>query len=113
MHELGLMDAMLRMVRRICAEEQLAHVERIVLEVGELSGIELPYLYDGFDAVTHGTDFDGVELVVETAPGVLHCNDCDIDFPLKNQELFCPECFGKNLSIREGRDMTLKSIEGN
>ena len=35
-----------------------------------------------------------------------------IDFPLKNQELFCPECFGKNLSIQEGRDMVLKSIEG-
>ncbi len=113
MHELGLMDALLRTVRRVCAEEELSHVERIVLEIGELSGIELPYLYDGFAAVTHGTDFADVELVVETVPGVLHCIDCDIDFPLKNQELFCPECFGKNLSIKEGRDMTLKSIEGN
>ncbi|MBE7004526.1 MAG: hydrogenase maturation nickel metallochaperone HypA [Ruminococcaceae bacterium] len=113
MHELGLMDAMLRTVRRVCAEEQLTHVERIVLEVGELSGIELPYLYDGFEAVVHGTDFAGTELVVETVPGVLHCNDCDVDFPLKDQELFCPECFGKNLSIRAGRDLTLKSIEGN
>ncbi len=104
MHELGLMDALLRTVRRVCAEEELSHVERIVLEIGELSGIELPYLYDGFA---------DIELVVETVPGVLHCIDCDIDFPLKNQELFCPECFGKNLSIKEGRDMTLKSIEGN
>ncbi len=113
MHELGLMDAVLRTVKRVCEEEKLTTVERIVLEVGELSGIELPYLYDGFRAVAHGTDFENTELVVETVPGVLHCIDCDIDFPLKNQELFCPECFGKNLSIREGRDMTLKSIEGN
>ncbi|MBQ9459613.1 MAG: hydrogenase maturation nickel metallochaperone HypA [Oscillospiraceae bacterium] len=113
MHELGLMDAMLRTVRRVCEAEGVSHVERIVLEVGELSGIELPYLYDGFDAVTSGTDFAGTELAVETVPGVLHCIDCDIDFPLKNQELFCPECFGKNLSIVSGRDLTLKSIEGN
>ncbi len=113
MHELGLMDALLRTVRRVCAEEDVAHVERIVLEVGELSGIELPYLYDGFRAVAHGTDFEDTELVVETVPGVLHCLDCKIDFPLRNQELFCPECFGKNLSIRSGRDMVLKSIEGN
>ena len=113
MHELGLMDAMLRTVRRVCEEEQLAHVERIVLEVGELSGIEIPYLYDGFQAVTHETDFADTELVVETVPGVLHCIDCDMDFPLKDQELFCPECFGKNLSIVSGRDLTLKSIEGN
>jgi len=113
MHELGLMDAMLRMVKRICAEEQLEHVDRIVLEVGELSGIELPYLYDGYEAVVHGTEWADTELVVETVPGVLHCNDCDIDFPLRNQELFCPECFGRNLTPVAGRDMTLKSIEGN
>jgi len=113
MHELGLMDAMLRMVKRICAEEKLEHVEKITLEVGELSGIEIPYLYDGFNAVIHGTDFESTELEVVTVPGVLHCNDCDIDFPLKNQELFCPECFGKNLTPVAGRDMTLKEIAGN
>lgn len=113
MHELGLMDAVLRMVRRVSEEEKLERVERIVLEVGELSGIEIPYLYDGFNAVVHGTEYEDTELVVETVPGVLHCNDCDMDFPLKGQELFCPDCFGKNLSIKSGRDMTLKSIEGN
>ena len=113
MHELGLMDAMLRVVKRVCEEEKLSRVDRIVLEVGELSGIEIPYLYDGYDAVVEGTEFAETELAIETVPGVLHCNDCDIDFPLKDQELFCPECFGKNLSIKEGRDMTLKSIEGN
>lgn len=112
MHEMGLMDAMLRMVKRICAEENLERVDKIVLEVGELSGIEVPYLYDGFNAVIYGTDWADTKLEVETVPGVLHCNDCDIDFPLKNQELFCPKCFGKNLSIKEGRDMVLKSIEG-
>ncbi len=113
MHELGLMDAMLRVVKRVCEEEKLSRVDRIVLEVGELSGIEIPYLYDGYDAVVEGTEFADTELAIETVPGVLHCNDCDIDFPLRDQELFCPECFGKNLSIKAGRDMTLKSIEGN
>lgn len=113
MHEMGLMDAMLRMVKRICEEEKLERVDKIVLEVGELSGIEIPYLYDGFNAVIHGTDWADTRLEVETVPGVLHCNDCDMDFPLRNQELFCPDCFGKNLSIKSGRDMTLKSIEGN
>ena len=113
MHELGLMDAMMRMVKRICEEENLTRVDKIVLEVGELSGIEIPYLHDGYDAVVHGTEWEKTKLEVETVPGVLHCNDCDMDFPLKDQELFCPDCFGKNLSIKSGRDMTLKSIEGN
>lgn len=113
MHEMGLMDAMLRMVRRICEEEKLEYVEKITLEVGELSGIELPYLRTGYEAVVHGTPFEDTELVVETVPGVLHCNDCDIDFEMKNQELLCPECFGRNLTPVGGRDMTIKEIAGN
>ena len=112
MHELGLMDAMLRTVRRICEEEKLEHVSKITLEVGELSGIEIPYLYDGFNAVIYGTPFAETKLEVVTVPGILHCNDCDISFPLKDQELFCPECFGRNLTPIEGRDMMIREIEG-
>ena len=113
MHEMGLMDAMLRMVRRICKEEQLEHVSRITLEVGELSGIEIHYLTDCFDAVIDGTEFADTKLNVVTVPGVFHCNDCDIDFPFQNNELFCPECFGRNLTPVGGRDMTILEIEGN
>ncbi len=112
MHEMGLMDAMLRMVSRICKEEKLEHVNKITLEVGELSGIEIHYLTDCYAAVADGTPFEQTELVVETVPGTLHCNDCDIDFPFQNQELFCPECFGRNLTPVGGRDMTIKEIEG-
>lgn len=112
MHEMGLMDAMLRLVSRICAEEKVEHVNKITLEVGELSGIELHYLTDCFAAVKHGTPFADTELAIVTVPGILHCNDCDINFPLKDEELFCPECFGRNLTPVSGRDMMIKEIEG-
>ncbi|MBQ2606605.1 MAG: hydrogenase maturation nickel metallochaperone HypA, partial [Oscillospiraceae bacterium] len=58
MHEMGLMDAMLRMVSRICKEEKLEHVNKITLEVGELSGIEIHYLTDCYAAVADGTPFE-------------------------------------------------------
>lgn len=112
MHELGLMDAMLRMIRRIMREQELEHVSKITLEVGELSGIEIPYLEDGYKAVSEGTEFADTALEIVTVPGVLHCNDCNVDFPLNAQELFCPECFGKNLTPVAGRDMTLAQLEG-
>ena len=37
MHELGICDAMLKMVRGIIKDEQLEEVQRITVEVGEWS----------------------------------------------------------------------------
>ena len=50
MHELGLMDAVIRTVDRIIKEENLTHVGKIVLEVGELSGTVPHFITDCFEA---------------------------------------------------------------
>ena len=39
MHEVGIISAMLKKLERVMEEEGLTHVEKVVLEVGELSGI--------------------------------------------------------------------------
>jgi hydrogenase nickel incorporation protein HypA/HybF len=56
MHELGLCDALLRMIRKILAdEEDVTRVSRVTLEVGELSGVLPRYMYDCWEAVIDGT----------------------------------------------------------
>lgn len=108
---MGLMDAMLRMIDRIKAEQELESVSRIVLEVGELSGVVPRFLEECFEAVSSGTDYQQTELVIETVPGTLRCNDCEIEFPADPEHLFCPECMGKNLTPMTGRDLTLKELD--
>ena len=39
MHELGICDALLKMVRDIARDEELEEIERITVEVGSLSGV--------------------------------------------------------------------------
>jgi len=111
MHELGLMDAMLKTVGRIVKEEQLTTVRKIVLEVGELSGTVPHFITDCFAAVASGTPYENTELVIEMVPGIAHCNICSIKFRIDIESLCCPQCEGKNLTPVEGKDLTIKEIE--
>lgn len=111
MHEMGLMDATLRMVGRICEEEDVHHVDKIVLEVGELSGVLPRFLYECFDAIIEDTPFEHTKLEVQTVPGTLYCHDCGLEFHPENLELMrCPECLSTKLSPKTGVDFTIKEI---
>ena len=76
MHELALCDAMLKMVRDISREQALEGVRSITVRVGTLSGVVPRFLTDCWVAVTDGTEYDGVPLLVETEAGRARCLDC-------------------------------------
>ena len=46
MHELGICDALLKMLRNVAEEEQLENVQSITVEVGTLSGVVPRFLSD-------------------------------------------------------------------
>ena len=93
MHELGICDALLKMVDGIACDEGLACVRKVTVEVGSLSGVVPAYLADCWDAVTDGTPYQSTAFAVETLPGV------------------CPRCGGKKLTPLTGRELMLKEIE--
>lgn len=112
MHEMGLIDAVVRTVDRIVKEDpEIEGVNKIVLEVGVLSGVMPDFLRECFEAVVWDTPYEKTELEIEMLPGTLHCNDCNIDFRADPEDLTCPECLGKNLTPMTGLDMTIKEIE--
>lgn len=111
MHEMGLMDAVLRTVTRVCEEEHVQTVHKITLEVGELSGVLPHFLKECYEAIIDDTPYEHTELAIETVPGTLWCNDCRMEFPADINDLTCPECFGRNLTPIKGRDFMIKEIE--
>ena len=112
MHELGICDALLKMVDKIAKDEQLEVVSRITVEVGTLSGVVPKYLEDCWEAVVDGTPYEGTQFVVEVLEGKARCLDCGRDFTAGlNDRLICPHCGGDKLTPVSGRDLTLKEIE--
>jgi len=111
MHELGLMDAVIKKVKKLVEAEGLTQVDKIVMEVGELSGIVPRFLEDCFKAVVADTPYETTILEIEIVPGTARCNDCQITFTVNVEDLCCIKCHGKNLTPLTGKDLTIKAIE--
>ena len=110
MHELGICDALLKMVRGIMKDEELERIDRITVEVGSLSGVVPKYMADCWVAVTDGNELQETEFVIEELAGTAKCLDCGVEFTADLNDLSCPSCRGKKLLPLTGRDLTLKEI---
>lgn len=111
MHELGICDALLKMVDQIAKDEQLDEIRHITVEVGTLSGVVPKYLEDCWVAVTDGTPYCTCGFEVEVVEGTAKCFDCAQEFAAGiNDKLVCPFCGGSKLIPVSGRDLTLKEI---
>jgi len=110
MHELGICDAMLKMVRGIMKDEELEGISRITVEVGSLSGVVPRFLADCWEAVADGTELQDTEFVIEELAGTARCLDCNAEFVANLNDLRCPACRGDKLTPLTGRDLTLKEL---
>lgn len=111
MHELGICDALLKLVDKVAQEEELDGVVSFTVEVGSLSGVVPAYLQDCWVAVAEGTAYEKTALIVETVPGEAQCLDCGERFPADLNNLICPKCSANKLTPLSGRELTLKEIQ--
>jgi len=68
MHELGIANSVLEAVEAE-AKQRAAKPVKVGLRVGELSGVEPDSLAFGFEALTAGTEWQGLELAIERTSG--------------------------------------------
>ena len=111
MHELGLCDALLKMIDKIAKEEELTEVTKVTLEVGLLSGVVPRFMEDCWEAVIDGTPYENTLLEIETINGIAKCLDCGHEFSADLERLYCPKCVSRRITPLTGTDMTIKEIE--
>ena len=74
MHELGLVNYVVKQVSRIAEDNQVQKIHSVTLEFGEVSGIVPSYLYSYWDWYTKKFPlFEGTELICETVPAITWC----------------------------------------
>lgn len=112
MHEVGIIESALDVIRREAAQHGAASVARVVMRVGALSGVEPEALRFAFAAVTPGSVAEGAELDIEVVPARVHCRDCDEDFTVETGFIFqCPRCSALSGDLRSGRELELARLE--
>ena len=110
MHELGLLSGVVKTVERIMAEENLTKVEKIVLQVGELSGVIPSYVEECYPAAVYKTTLENTKLEMEVVPGIVRCRKCGEEFSGYLFNLKCPRCASQELDALSGREFIIKEI---
>ncbi len=111
MHEVGIISSMLRTIEQIMEDEGLSRVEKIVLQVGELSGVVPHYMEECFPAAVYKTRFQDTKMEMEIIPGLVQCENCNQRFNAYAHDLRCPDC-GNNerLTALSGQELMIKEI---
>jgi hydrogenase nickel incorporation protein HypA/HybF len=111
MHELSLCHALMDQVGNIAREHRAGRVERIVLKLGPLSGVEAPLLERAWPLAAAGTPAERAELVIESAPVMVHCSGCGTDSEAAPNRLLCGHCGDFRTRLVSGDELLLARVE--
>ena len=111
MHEMSLMAGMMEIIQGEARAQGFVRVTKVVLEIGQLAGVEAEAMRFAFDVCTEGSVAEGAELEIEATEGLARCQSCGQTAPVHACYGSCPSCGGTGLRIVAGREMRLKFLD--
>ncbi|MGO8690436.1 MAG: hydrogenase maturation nickel metallochaperone HypA [Thermoguttaceae bacterium] len=112
MHELAIVEALIDQVRReVRRAGQTGRVTRLELAVGQLSGVHCDSLRFAFELLSPGTVVEGAKVAIQQPRAVCCCQDCGAREEIDELVVECPRCQSPRITIEEGRQLLLQSIE--
>jgi hydrogenase nickel incorporation protein HypA/HybF len=114
MHELPVMKSILDIVVKQAQMNSVRKVRAIQLEVGMLSDLEEEWMQRYFDYLSKDTIAQKAELRIQWIPIAFQCQDCKKSFEVERkrlQDVACPSCGQKKLTLVSGREYRIKNME--
>ncbi len=114
MHELGIAQDFWAVIKEQAKLNGLKTVSKIVIILGEASGIDKDFLAHSFkDHILPGTFAAGAELEIVPKGLCAKCNSCGSEITTDMiTALNCPRCKSSNIEIVSGKETYVQSIEG-
>lgn len=111
MHELGIVYEIVRVVDDVVKENDIKKVEKIILEVGQLSMAIPRFLEECYPAAVDGTDYEDTELEIEILTAMAQCKHCGNVYAVVDENKVCPKCGTKDhYQIMSGQEFNIKEI---
>jgi len=111
MHELSIASAILDAVRNEADKHPGAHVSKVGVRIGALSGVEPEALNFGFSALVQGTTLEPLALEIEAVPRRQRCSACNLTFDVLEESLACPRCANDQTTLAGGEELDLAYLE--
>lgn len=114
MHELSIAISIVEMAEQEARRRGGVHVSAVHLKLGLLSGVVKEALRFSYGVSCEGTMLEGSELVIEEAPVVVYCENCEAERSLSSlQAFFCPVCSTPAPKVIRGQELELVAMEIN
>lgn len=110
-HELAVCQALLGQVEDLAQEHHATSVATISLQIGPLSGVEIPLLRNAWPLASAGSIAETAELLIDRCPIRVHCETCGAESEASINRLLCGECGDYHTRLLSGDEMTLAQIE--
>ena len=112
MHELGIVFHIAKSVEDVARENNVTKVNRVVVEIGEVSTVVGSYLTDCWDWNAKRSEIlDGAKLEIETIEAITYCEDCEKTYKTVEFGKICPYCHSEHTYLLQGNETEIKEIE--
>ena len=113
MHELPVMNGILKVVLKHATANRVSKVVAVQLRVGRLSDLKEKWMQHYFDYLTQGSVAEGARLEIEWGEVVMRCSTCAKEFqtePEASSFGICPHCEGEGGEILSGKEYYVKNM---
>jgi len=110
MHELSLINSLLKIVDDYATAEGFNKVNALKLSFGRLSCLDRQSLEFAFSVQSAGTKAEGATLVFEILPARILCLNCDRESAMDETWDHCPACQSPDVMLTGGTE-ELKLLE--
>lgn len=112
MHELSIAEDLSAIVLETALRENLSRVTRVNISIGQLVQV-VPGIFEcAFTECVRNTIAGNAELSIEIVPVKMKCRLCGEDFRPEDNIFVCSGCGAGDVEMISGRELYIKSIEG-
>jgi hydrogenase nickel incorporation protein HypA/HybF len=110
MHEYSIALSIVEIAEKEVEKYGAKGVEKIELDIGQLSGIEVVALDFAWEPAVTGSVLETSQKTINIVEGEATCNDCHKRYRVKEIYDACPECGSYMKEITKGKELRIKSL---
>lgn len=110
MHEMSITQNIIDEVEEHLKNVSYTKIIDIKIKVGELTALDSSSLLFCYEALTKGTKFENVPLIIEEIALKGHCNNCKQEININNFLFICSNCGSSDITILSGDELILSEI---
>lgn len=113
MHEVSIAVDLQKIILEVADKHKLNKVSTINIQFGEMVQIIPDIFQSAFKEVCRGSLSEGAEVKIEILPVKIKCVRCFSELEILKYDYYtCKKCNSTDIEIIQGKEVLIKSIEG-